>query len=373
MQQKKLGVLFGGISPEHEVSIVTGVQLMKSVDREKYDLIPIYIDKSGKWWSGNSLTDMAWYQSQDLQAVDPNSTDVEPFSLKLEPNSNQIDVALLCFHGQYGEGGNVQGALELADIPYQGPGVTSSAACFDKILLRQILTAENLPQTAYRWFTAHQWKTQQQEIETMIAELTYPVFVKPANGGSTIGIQKVDQPQNLAEAVEVVLHYDDRILVETGITDCIEVNVSVLGHEADIKTSVPEQPINKDEFLSFADKYERGGGKKSGMASASRRIPAPISSSLTTKLQKIAEQVFTTFDCSGVIRIDFFANPSTEEIYIIEPNTIPGSMSYYLWEASDLPYPQLIDELVAIAQHQHHQKKQLTMSFESSILQKNTQ
>lgn len=360
----KLAVIYGGISPEHEVSIITAVQLMKHVDAASYELIPIYIDKAGSWWTGEKLIDIEYYKSQDL--FSPKNLD--RFSLNLNHGQNEIDSAILCFHGQYGEGGNVQGALELAGIPYQGPAVTSSAVCFDKIFLRQVLSAENIGQAEYRWFTKQQWHDDQQGVMSRVTELDFPVFIKPANGGSTIGIQKVATPDKFAAAAEAVLHYDDRVLVESEITDCIEVNVSVLGYEADLEASVPEQPISKDEFLSFTDKYERGGGKKSGMASASRRIPAPISSALTTKLQDVAKQLFVLFDCSGVIRIDFFVNPSTEEIFVIEPNTIPGSMSYYLWEASGTSYPQLIDRLVATAEAISERNKKLTTTFESSII-----
>jgi D-alanine-D-alanine ligase len=367
--KKTLAVLFGGISPEHDVSVITGVQLMKHVDLDKYNLLPIYIDKVGKWWTSSDLMDINYYKGQDLH----QPRDLNPYQLQLSPGENIIDAAILCFHGQYGEGGSIQGALDLAGVPYQGPNLTSSAICFDKIVLRQILTAEKISQPDYTWFTADEWLADQSLVLAKISKLTYPLFVKPANGGSTIGIQKVAAEAGLKEAIEVVLHYDSRIMVEAGITDCVEINVSVLGAPGETRVSVPEQPINKDEFLSFADKYERGGGKKggkSGMASASRRIPAPISATLTKKLQDLSQQIFHLLGCSGVTRIDFFANPSTEEVFVIEPNTIPGSMSFYLWEASDLPYPALIDRLVEIAETTFQQKQKITTTFESSILEK---
>lgn len=366
MAKIKLAVFFGGITPEHEVSVITGVQLLKHVDTTKYDAIPVYIDKAGQWWTGSELASMNFYKHQDLFKV-KNAT---PFSLNLNQNSNQIDAAILCFHGQYGEAGAVQGALELAGIPYQGPAIASSAVCFDKIMLRQILAAEQIGQPDYRWFTKAEWMANQAETLAKVNQLQYPLFVKPANGGSTIGIQKVHSADKLEEAIKVVLHYDNRVIVESGITECIEINVSVLGYEGNYQASVPEQPLNKDEFLSFADKYERGGGKKSGMASATRRIPAPISSSLTHKIQALAKKVAHALDCSGVIRIDFFVNPTTEDIFVIEPNTIPGSMSFYLWEASDLAYPALIDKLVEIGQAVLKQKQSLTTTFTSTILEK---
>jgi len=361
--KQRLAVLFGGITVEHEVSVITAVQLMKEAVA-KYDVVPVYVDKIGHWWTGQQLFSMEYFKTQNLLAP----TGLEPFLISPNPNSNEIDVAILCFHGQYGESGKIQGVLDAAAIPYQGPGVTSSALCFDKIHLRQILTAEGVSQPNYVWFTLEDWQTDAAaQLEQVTTKLSFPVFVKPANGGSTVGIEKVDSETELAAAVERVLHFDTRILIESAVVDCLEVNVSVLGFGSDITTSVPEQPMTQGEFLSFADKYERGG-KKSGMASATRRIPAPISAASTQRLQSVAKQVFRVLGCSGVIRIDFFINPSTNEYFVIEPNTIPGSMSYYLWEASGVTYPELIDRLVEIAFERAKQAALLTQSYDTNIL-----
>ncbi|HYD35359.1 MAG TPA: D-alanine--D-alanine ligase family protein [Vitreimonas sp.] len=369
MSKRTLAVLFGGETVEHEVSVITAVQLMKNADREKYDILPLYVDKAGQWWTGDQLLTIASYGTQDLF----KPTGLLPYTLNANKNSTSIDVAILCFHGAYGEAGNVQGLLELAGIPYQGPPVTSSAAAFDKIITRQILKAEGINQANFIWFTHQQWLTNPGAVLTQIKGLGLPVFIKPANGGSTIGIEKVKDENQLTQVINQVCQYDERVLVETEIKDCIEVNVSVLGIEGNTRASVPEQPIKADEFLSYADKYERGGGKKSGMASANRRIPAPISSTLTTKLQDLAKHLFRIFDCTGVVRIDFFVDPSEETIYVVELNTIPGSMSFYLWEATGLPYPQLIDELVTIALEKHARKQKLITSFESNILKNKTE
>lgn len=364
MAKTRLAVLFGGISVEHEVSIITGQQLLKHANPETYDLLPIYIDKAGHWWTGAQLLEPSYFKTADLF----QPAGLTPFQLNLNRDTNEIDAAILCFHGAYGEAGSVQGALELAGVPYQGPGVTGSAAAFDKIMTRQILAAEQVTQPAFTWFTLHEWNSDPESIKARVAKLKYPVFVKPANGGSTVGIEKVTSDLELISAIDRVAAFDQRIIVETEIKDCIEVNVSVLGLEGETRASVPEQPIKSDEFLSYADKYERGGGKKSGMASASRRIPAPISAELTEKLQELAQRLFHIFDCSGVVRIDFFVDPSEGSIYVVELNTIPGSMSFYLWEATGLPYAQLIDRLVAVALQRYEQQEQLTTSFDSNIL-----
>jgi D-alanine-D-alanine ligase len=364
MAKHSLLVFFGGITVEHEVSVITGLQLIKHADPAKYDVTPVYIDKSGKWWSGPQLLSIETFRTLDTT----KPTGLEPFSLSLQRGSNPFDAALLCFHGAYGEAGNIQGVLEVAGIPYQGPGVTSSALAFDKIMTRLTLAGANVPQTAFTWFTATDWAADKAAILTKAESFGWPVFVKAANGGSTIGTFKVNSPAEFDDKVSQALQYDTRIIMEKAVTDCIEVNVSVLGLDGDAQASVPEQPISADEFLSYADKYQRGG-KKSGMASATRRIPAPISSRLTTKLQTLAKEIFRLFDCSGVVRIDFFANPSTEEVFVTELNTIPGSMSFYLWEATGMPYSQLIDRLVEIAVEQHKRRSTLVTSFDSPILQ----
>ena len=362
---KKLAVIYGGVTTEHEVSIITGVQLMENVDQKKYQLVPLYVDKAGQWWTGDKLTDIAYYRTQDLF----KPTDLESFHLHPVRNSNEIDVAILCFHGEYGEGGNVQGLLELAGIPYQGPELMGSSAAFDKIITRQILAAESIDQTEYVWFNDYDWQENKAEILAKVKKLEMPVFIKPSRSGSSIGIERVTQESELEKTIDRVFQFDSRILIEAEIQDCIEVNVSVLGGDK-IQASVPEQPIKADEFLSFSDKYEKGGGKKKGMASATRRIPAPISADLTKKVRGLAKKIFRIFDCTGVVRIDFFVDPSEETIYVTELNTIPGSMSYYLWEATDLDYPDLVNRLIEIAEERFAKKQKIIQSFESNILKK---
>ncbi len=365
MTKLKLGVLFGGVSVEHEVSIITGLQLLKKVDPAKYEPTPIYIDKTGKWWIGDQVATLAYFRTADLF----KPTGLTPFILDLNhPDTKQLDVALLCFHGTNGESGPIQGVLELAGIPYQGPGVLSSAIGFDKIVTRQILAAEHIGQTDFEWLTKHDWLSKKSEITTKLGRLGLPVFVKPANSGSSIGIKRVSQQLDLDAAIEFALQFDDRVIVEAEVKDCIEINISVLGDQTHAEASVAEQPIKADEFLSFVDKYQRGGGKKSGMASATRRIPAPISSSTLAKLHEVALHVFKIFDCTGVVRIDFFVNQTTSEIFLTELNTIPGSMSFYLWEPSGTSYPQLIDRLVEIALTQSRDNTTQLRSFETNLL-----
>lgn len=364
----KIAVFYGGISPEHEVSVITGLQLLGNIDHQKYQVIPVYVDKKGVMWSGKNAADKEYFKTADLF----QPSDLELFDLTNHHAQNELDAALLCFHGGMGENGSIQGMLSQLGIPYQGPDVLCSAIAFDKVMTRFILEANEYPQTKYLWITSQDYSQDPNNFVTKVTqELGLPVYVKPANGGSTIGIQRVTTSQDLNEAIQKSFQFDQKVLVESEVTDCIEVNVSVLGDKKTAQASVPEQPLKQDELLSFADKYERGGGKKTGMASANRRIPAPISDALSTKLQDMALELFKLFGCTGVVRIDFFVNPSTEQIWVTEINTIPGSMSYYLWQASGLPYPQLIDRLIEIALSTFKDKADLVTTFETSILKTN--
>ena len=360
---KNLGVIYGGISLEHEVSVITAVQLMKNVDKSKYNLIPVYVDKKGNWWTGSSLNDISYYGKQDLY----NPTNLQKYFISIN-DENEIDVAILCFHGDYGESGKVQSLFELAEIPYQSSDVTSSSLVFDKIFTRLALKSCDIPQPKFSWFTSEDWKTNRDFVIDQICNLDFPLYLKPSNSGSSIGIARVKKQADLAKVIEETFKYDSRVLAESEVKDCIEVNVSVLGYGKDCVSSVTEQPIKSSELLSFADKYQNSGSKKSGMASANRRTPAPISKNLTQKLQEVSKKIFYNLNCNGVVRVDFFANPTTEEIFLIEVNTIPGSMSYYLWQESGIKYEELIDKLVEIAVRKFTEKKKRINSFETNIL-----
>lgn len=366
MSKIRLGIIFGSRSVEHEVSIITAVQLMKNVDREKYEVIPIYVDKEGRWLKGSlQLTD---YSSQQNHHFDP-------YTLNLAPNTSDLDVAIICCHGTLGEDGTIQGLLELANIPYQGPGVVGSAVCMDKIITKKVLEASNIPVVNFQWFTRQEWQDNKEGILDRLFDstntghklLTFPLFVKPANLGSSVGITKAKDKKSLIEAIEVALSFDRRVLIEQGMEEIKEVNVSVLGFESYV-ASVPEEPVSSGEILSYADKYEGGGKKTGGMASLKRRIPAPIPMSLTKKLQDAAIMAARQCDVSGVVRIDFMVRVGTGEYWLNELNTIPGSMSFYLWEASGVSYPELIDRLVEIANERQRAKQGNITSIETSII-----
>ena len=361
MAKTRLGIVFGAQSVEHEVSVITAVQLMKQANPQTYELVPIYISKDGQWFSDSRLTDLSFFNA--LDSISKRLGD----SLKPEDLLHQIDVAIICCHGTQGEDGSLQGLLDLLHIPYQSSGVLGSALCMDKISTKNTLIGNHIPVTKHIWFRAGEWKEEKQAVMQRISELRYPLYVKPSNMGSSVGISKAKTPQELEDAIQIALAFDDRLLVEESVEDCIEVNVSVLGFQT-YRISSTEQPIKSGELLSYADKYSRSGGKKSGMASLNRRIPAPISSSLSKKIQDYALLAAHALDCAGVVRMDFLADPSSDTCWLNEVNSIPGSLSFYLWEASGMTFSELVDELVRIAQEKQALSQTKIRSIQTPIL-----
>lgn len=368
----RLGILFGSRSVEHEVSIITATQLMRSVDERRYQVVPLYVDKRGRWWTGEDLRYMETFQELNLQAPEEDLPDIVPITFDPDPTVDHgVDVVIFCSHGGHGEDGTMAGLMELANIPYAAPGVVAAGVAIDKILTKHVAQAANIPVTPYVWFTRQQWQEDRKGTLQRVMQLEGPWFVKPATLGSSVGVSRAADEKELRDAIDLAAEFDARLIVEEAARDCIEVNVSVTGTLGQYRVSTTEQPIQTDEFLSYADKYERGGGKKGatkGMAGLSRRIPAPITATLSSQIQSYAEKFWDVIGGKGVARIDFFANPSTEEVFLGEVNAPPGSMSFYLWEATELPYDELIDELVEQAQAAHAEKMAGMQSIESNIL-----
>ena len=392
-QRRKLrvAVIFGSRSVEHEVSVISAIQAMDAMDPRRYEPLPIYITKEGRWLTGPELRRVDSYKDQQgLQSrCRPVYLRPEPFGNRLfmeEPGPlgtrrtrvTVVDVVFPVVHGTFGEDGTLQGLFELAAVPYVGAGVVGSAVGMDKIVMKAAFQANDLPVVNYLWFTRKRWQSAADDVADEIERtLRYPFFVKPANLGSSIGITRANDRAGLFDAVEIAAHYDRRILVEEAFEGGIEVNCSVLGND-DPRPSVCEQPIAWTEILSYEDKYLRGGGGKGkggggggeGMASLTRRIPAPITPELTAEIQRLAVEAFKAVDCAGLARIDFLVDPMSGRIAVNEINTMPGSLSFYLWEPSGVPFPALVDRLIELAIERHRERQQTTYSFDSALLQK---
>lgn len=379
----KVGIFFGGPSTEHEVSIITGVQAINNLDKDKFEPIPVYISKQGGWFTGSGLSKIDIYK--DLSSIpkvaksafitpDPNikgllNNPLKNKSLFAKASVEKIDVALLCFHGNLGENGSVQGVLEMANIPYTGSGVLSSSLCMDKILTKQVCKSYNIPTVKGISFLKFDWEKGQNKIIASIEkELKYPLFVKPSNGGSSVGTTYAKDKKQLEEATEVAKFYDNRILVEEAVKDVKEINASVLGYKSP-QVSECEQPISSSELLGYEDKYTSSSGKSAGMASAKRIIPAPIKAETKKKIEEYAIKAFKGLDCAGVVRIDFLLSKDESKLYLNEVNTIPGSLSFYLWESKGIKFKDLLTRLIDIAYEKHNDKKSLVHIFNSNILE----
>jgi D-alanine-D-alanine ligase len=383
----KVGVIFGGRSVEHDVSIVSAHQAM-AVLGEDHDVVPIYITREGLWYAGEALNDLEVFRSQSWTEVAaaafiPSATGfgglyLPPSGRFAKARTIPLDVVLPAIHGTYGEDGTLQGLLELAGIPYAGSAVTGSAAGMDKITMKAVFEAAGLPVVQDLVLDTQRLLADENAVIDEIEQrIGYPAFVKPSRLGSSVGIGKAVDRAGLTEALDVARRYDNRLLVEVAMEGCDEINCSVLGGPgAEPRVSVCEQPVAWEEFLTFSDKYLRGGknageGKANsggGMAGLERRIPAPISDDLTKQVQHNALTAFKAIDAAGVARIDSFVNQETGETWIMEINTVPGSFAFYLWEASGVTFRQLMNETIDIAIAAHKAKSELMFTFESTML-----
>ncbi len=385
MAKKQLGVIFGSRTCEHEVAIISAVQLMRNVNREKYDVIPIYISQKGEWFTGDALMDIKTYTPFDpfMKGILPVHLDLTAGSgalLHYEPAKGllgggkekvvaRLDCVIPVMHGLHGEDGSLQGLLELADIPYSSTGVTGSAVGMDKITMKRFFRGMGYPVLPDCAMTRAQWEQDQAACVKRVEEaLPYPVFVKPACLGSSIGVSRADDRAALMDALNLGFSYDRRVLIEQGLDKPIEVNCSVLGYDGKRRASVLEMPNSGAGFLDFSEKYLAGSTGSKGMASLKRIVPAPIGEELTHALQALSLDIFDAMDCKGVVRIDYMLDRHSDHYYITEINTIPGSLAYYLWAETGLPYNQLIDEMVDCALRAFAEKKRNSFAFSSDIL-----
>ena len=387
----RVGVIFGGRSVEHEVSIVTAHQLME-VLRARHEVIPVYVARDGRWFTGSGLNDLEvfrgsrWEQAGEEAYLPPTygyGGLMIPGSRLKGNRKVELDVVVPAIHGTYGEDGSLQGLLEMAGIPYSGSGVAASAVGMDKVAMKMAFRGAGLPLVPDVVIDLEQPRGLDDGLDAVEEQLGYPAFVKPVKAGSSVGIGKARDRAALAELVDVAGRYDTRVMVEKAMESCIEINCSVLGGGGrEPRASVCEQPLAWQDFLSFEDKYMRGGksrgdggaadsgGAKSpeGMASLDRRIPAPISDELTKQIQENALAAFKAAGASGVARIDSFLNTETGQTWVMEINTVPGSFAFYLWEASGLSFAELADELLAVARDRHAAVADRLFTFESGML-----
>lgn len=357
-----VGVVFGGRSVENEISVITANQAIQAMDREKYEITPIYITKSGKWYSGDALLNVENYRdTKRLLAMceevymRPIYGDTNLYRAKKGLFQSavvaKLDVVLPALHGTNCEDGTFQGIMEFCGIPYTGCNTLASANGMDKITMKMILKECGIPVVDYCWFSDKEWDDKKEvTVEKIESKLGYPVIVKPANSGSSVGIRAAHNREELLDAIDYAISFTSRVIIEKYVQKLKEVNCAVLGNYYECQPSVCEVPVRSGEILSYQDKYMGGGSKQSqGMRSTVREIPANLPEASTSFIQKAACDTFRALDCDGVARIDFIIDEATGDIFVNEINTIPGSLSFYLWEYSGMNFGALIDKLIDIA------------------------
>lgn len=382
--KKQIGVIFGSRSCEREVAVISAVQLMRHADTDKYDVIPVYIDETGNWYTGDPLREIGSFKpfNPDRKGIIKVFPDLSSGSGALLTHSKgsgllakekieiaaRIDVYIVVMHGLNGEDGTLQGLLELANIPYTSTGVAGSALGMDKIMMKQFFRGADLPVLPGIGVSRSRYLENKEAVFGQVEDkLGYPVFVKPANLGSSIGVSRADDRRTLEESLQLAFEYDRRVLVEKGLNKPIELNCSVLGYDDTAEASPIEMPVNQDEFLDFKDKYLASGGSK-GMASLHRVLPAPIEEELKNEIQDMSRRIFRMLDCKGVVRIDYMFDRDTGKLFITEINTIPGSLAFYLWENAGVPYRELIDRMIDCAEKAHADKNRANYAYSSDIL-----
>lgn len=375
----KVGVIFGGESVEHEVSIISAVQAMNKLDNDKYDIIPIYIAKDGEWYTGDALREIDTFKDMDL--LKRYTKNIVLYKKKgrfvLQSKGifrrvvNDIDIVLPVVHGTNVEDGVLQGYLKTIGIPFVGSDVLPSAIAQDKVIQKQVFESALLPIPDYFWFYDSEYvQDSDAVIEKIEKKLKYPIIVKPATLGSSVGISSVDDRKSLMKAIEEAIEYDNKIIVEEKIMNLTEVNISVLGNYESQKLSEIEQVMTDNSLLTYDDKYINGSKKlgKSGMASASRKIPANIPSKLKEDVRNIAIEAFRAVGLSGDVRIDFLVDEKKKKVYINEINSCPGSLAFYLWDAAGKSFTSLLDEMINIGVKDYKKRVNKTHSFKTNIL-----
>ena len=355
----KIGVIYGGETVEHEVSVISALQAMNNLNEDKYDIVPIYISKDRIWYTGHMLRDIEFYK--EFEDEKKYATKVmlykkgKTFLLQrttglFRKDITDLDVILPVVHGNNVEDGSLAGLLDSIGIPYVGSHVLGGALGQDKVVMKQVMESVNLPIVPYTWFYDSEYLDNKENILKEIKKIGFPVIVKPATLGSSIGIEVAKNEKDIESKIEDAMEYDTKIVVEKVIENLTEVNASVLGNYEYQKVSPLEEVMGEDEILSFADKYlgnaKSKGTASKGMASTSRIVPARISEKLTKEIQDTAKQVFKVLNLSGVCRVDFLIDNKENKFYVNEPNTCPGSLSFYLWKEAGMKYSELLDEMV---------------------------
>lgn len=386
----KLAVLFGGKSVEHEISIISAVQAMRYINRDKYDVIPVYITKTNEMYHSEDMVNIEEFSK--LKALLKKSrrvtfsvengrtmlvkTHTKAFEKKLV---SEIDLAFPIVHGTNCEDGTLHGYLKMMNLPLVGCDITASAIGMDKYYMKTVFKDNGIPVLDCKCFTAKDYNTSADTVAQTIEDtIGYPVIIKPVNLGSSVGISKAANRDELDDALQNAFNFAGKILAERAVENLKEVNCSVLGDIDEAQASECEEPVNSDKILSYEDKYTSGGkggakggskGGSKGMASLKRKIPADITQEQRDTIREMAVNAFKCLGCNGIVRIDFMIDKSTGEIFLNEINTIPGSLSFYLWEPLGVKYTELLDRMIQIALKRNREQAEISYAFDTNVLE----
>ncbi len=378
-----VAVFYGCRSVEHEVSIISAVQAMNAIDREKYDVTPVYVTKDGEMYTGESMFTIEEYRnlaellkkSRKVYFVREDGKVLmksETVSFFKREKPTVIDVAFPIVHGTNCEDGTIQGFLEYLNLPYVGCDVMSSAVGMDKSVFKDVLKNAGLPVLDCICFRAREYTADKSVVTEKIKnKIGFPLIVKPVNTGSSIGISKVSSEEELDSALMLAYSFSDKILVERAVEHLREINCSVLGNADSCIASVCEEPFMNDEILSYNDKYmgnSKTGGQSKGMASLGRKIPADIDEEKTEEIRRLACGIFKAIGAEGVARIDFIIDTDNNTVYANEINTIPGSLAFYLWDATGIKYRELCDRLIELAFKRQRNRENISYTIDTNIL-----
>jgi D-alanine-D-alanine ligase len=374
-----IGVFFGGKSPEHDVSIITGQLVISELKKSEHNVVPIYLGKNGEWYVSQELGTLKFFQDPEK---DKKLLEFSRVSLDLEKSQGkmvfqkkgfiartiEIDLAFPAFHGSNGEDGTMQGLFELCNLPYVGCDVPSSAIAYDKILTKTYYKSMGITTANFIFFGKRDWEKNRAEIIANIKNaLRYPLFVKPPKLGSSIGISKAKNDKELELAIEVALHYGEKVLVEEGVENLMDITCCVIGND-ELEASLIQESVFESELFDFKEKYLVDGGAQLGNATNSLVIPARLDEDTTKIVQELAKEIYSGVGASGIARVDFLYDKVAKKVYANEINPMPGTVYHHLWKASGLELSELLKKLIDLAILRHSEKNKFKYTFDSDMM-----
>ena len=373
---KTIGVFFGSRAPEHDVSIVTGQLIISGLKELGHKVIPVYVTKKGEWLIDNKLSAIETFRKGkiDVGKWANYNLDLDASKEKLVFRKKgvfgkeiTVDIVFPAFHGQNGEDGTFQGLCEMLNVPYVGCDTTASAVAMDKILTKLLYVAQKIPTTKFVQVTSKAWEENRSSILKEIKNLKIPLIIKPTRLGSSIGISKATNTKELEFAIEVALHYDPKVVVEEVVENLMDITCCVIGND-DLIPSLLQESVFQSDFFSYEDKYIKEGGAQLGRAQQSLVIPARLDEKTTKEIRAAAIEIYRLIGCSGIARVDFLFDKKAKRWFANEINTLPGTLYHHLWKKSGLEFGELLKRLIGYAEEKFRVKKNITYTFESSIL-----